>query len=261
MAEIRKTSDPSDRGASKFVRLYLLKDAALNVRNRRHANDVADTRKQRTERGDALLRLGVAHCTGTAPMDWKIGRSPVGRPTVEQGQVAKDDLRLSLSHSGEYIVAGICNATTIGVDIERQVKRRFTQIARHLDWPRGTWDPPNTLQASGFYHLWTLWEAAIKCCSADSGVLSKSVFNLIIAELTAGTPTTTLTQGWLASSWQCPNHFWLSIITAFSEVPEIQLFLVNGLKSAKQAPQISQMANDSGFLNPERLRQEHAESI
>jgi len=235
-----------DQGNSKLISLYLVRDAALIVRNRPNGDGDAGIREQRTELGDALLRLGLAHCTGTVATDWQIGRSAAGGPVVLQ-----NDLHLSLSHSGDYLVAGICNAAPIGIDIERHQERPFTKIAQHLDWPGGTWDPPGSLKADGFYHLWTLWEAAIKSCSSMSGVQAESVFRLIIPALTAGTPDTMPAQDWLAGSWQCPGRFWLSIIAADSEVPDIRLFVVNGLESAKQMLQISEITNDDGILDPE----------
>lgn len=258
MAEIRKTSAPSDRGKTKFICLYLTWDAALNARKRPHANDSTYTPKQRTELGDTLLRLGLAHCTATAPVDWQIGRSAAGGPIVRPNQAPKHDLQLSLSHSGDYLVAGICNAATIGIDIERIRKRRFSEIAQHLDWPRVTWTPPESLQTDGFYHLWTLWEAAIKSCSTDSATVPETIFNLIVSELTVGVPAATPTHDWFAGSWRCPNTFWLSVITGSPEISDIRLFLVNGLKSAQLTPQISEITSDDGLLDPEIFRQKQA---
>ena len=178
---------------------------------------------------------------------------------VQQTRVPEYDLQLSVSHTDEYLVAGICNAATIGIDIERHRKRRFLDIAQHLDWPRATWDPPESLQADGFYHLWTLWEAAIKSCSVDSATGAEAIFELIIPELSIGVPTAIPAHDWFAGSWQCPNTFWLSVITDSPEIPDIRLFLVNGLKSARLTPQINEIASDDGLLDPEIFRQEHAD--
>lgn len=254
MTEIRKTKAPSNRGKTKFICLYLAWDAALNTRKRPHTDDGAYTREQRTELGHTLLRLGLAHCTGTAPVDWRIGRSATGRPMVQQNQPPKHDLQLSLSHSGDYLVAGICDAAAIGIDIECDCRRRFTEIAQHLDWPRETWDPPNTLQAGGFYHLWTLWEAAIKSRSVDSATVPGSIFKLIVPELIVGKPAAALMQGWFARSWQCPGAFWLSVIANCPGEPDIRLFVVNGLKSANDRQHINEFVADDGLLSPEIFR-------
>ena len=261
MTETRKTTAPLNRGDSRFFGVYLARDAAINARNRRYADGNTITREQRTELGHILLRLGLAHSTGTAPDDWQIGRSASGGPVVLQSQVPQKDLHLGLSHSGDFLVAGICNAAPIGIDIERYRKRQFTEIAQHLDWPPVTWDPPGLLQADGFYHLWTLWEAAIKSCSTKPGVLAASVFKRIIPELAIGTPNATQTQESFARSWQCPEDFWLSVIAGHPDVQDIRLFVVNGLKSAHQTPQISEIANDNGLLDPDIFGQEQSEMI
>lgn len=260
MAEIRKTGAPLNSENAQLISLYLVRDAALNVRNHTNADHGAYTRERRTELAEALLRLGLAHRTGTTPADWQVSSSAAGGPVVEQKQAPEHGLRLSLSHSGEYLVAGICNAAKIGIDIERHCTRRFTDIARYLDWPRVTWDPPGTLRVDGFYHLWTLWEAAIKSCSGDSTTVPASVFKLIIPELAVGTPATAFAQDWFAISWLCPDAFWLSTIVVYREEPEVRLFLVNGLESTKQTPQFSEFVADDGLLDPEIFRREPAET-
>ena len=263
MADLRKTRTRPAQPNKKSISLYLLCDAALNLRNRPNTNahtirPARYTWEQRTELGNDLLRFGLTHHTGATPTDWQIDRPSGGGPIIQQNHPSEHDLKVSLSHSGEYLVAGICNAATIGIDIERDSERRFSDIAQHLNWPRATWDPPGVLKADSFYHLWTLWEATIKSCSADSGTLPESVFRLIAPEFTAGRPSASLTQDWFADSWRCPGHFWLSIVANCPQVPEIRLFLVNGLKSARQAPQICQIANDDGCLSPEIIRQEQS---
>ena len=261
MAETSKTTAPLDRGNTNFICIYLMRDAALNVHNCPDPDNDAGAREYRAEHGDTLLRLGLAHLTGTAPADWQIGRSAAGGPTVHQNQATQNLLHLSLSHSGNYLVAGICNAAPIGVDIERHRKRQFTEIAEHLDWPGAVRNPPGSLQADGFYHLWTLWEAAIKACSTEPGTLAASIFKLIIPELAVGTPNARSTQDWFARSWQCPANFWLSVIAGCPVAPDIRLFLVHGLKSAKQTPQFREIANEDGFLDPQIFYPEPSETI
>ena len=261
MAETSKTTAILDQGNKSFICIYLVRDAALNVRNCPDPDSEAGAREYRAEHGDALLRLGLAHLTGTAPADWQIGRAPAGGPIVRQNQATQNLLHLSLSHSGNYLVAGICTAAPIGVDIERHRKRRFTEIAEHLDWPGVVRDPPVPLQADSFYHLWTLWEAAIKVCSTEPGTLAASVFNLIIPGLAVGTPNARSTQDWLARSWQCPGNFWLSVIAGCPVAPDIRLFLVDGLESAEETTQIHEIANDNGILDPQIFHQAPSETI
>jgi len=263
MKDNRKTRPPSNRGNTASVSLFLVRDAGLNVRNRpkSHARVGRVERyspEQRAKLGNALLQLGLAHHTGTAAVDWQITRSANGRPIVQKHLTTECDMQLSLSHSGEYLVAGICNAAIIGIDIERHCKRRFSDIARHLDWPQALWDPPGSLDAEGFYHAWTLWEAAIKSGSAESRPPAESVFKLLITGHDVGTPGAILKQNGFAYSWRCANHFWLSIITAHRKTPDIRLFLVNGLKSAGQSLQISEIASALGHLDPQIFQREQS---
>jgi len=251
--------DPDD---TSFLHLYLMGDAALNRRNCADVEDnVGTPRAQRIALGDTLLRIGLAHCTGTASTVWQIGRSAAGGPMIRQTPGAQWQLHLSLSHSGDYLAAGICSAAPLGIDIECNRKRRFTEIAQHLDWPAVIGHPPDSLEADGFYHLWTLWEAAIKSCSSETDANAESVFKLLVPELTVGIPDTRPTQDWLAGSWQCPGRFWLSVIARDPHISGIRIFVVNGLESLKQTPQISEIAVDDGFLKPEIFRRQHSKII
>jgi phosphopantetheinyl transferase len=261
MPETSKTAAPLERGNTNIIGIYLVRDAALNVRNCLDPDNDAGAREYRAGHGDTLLRLGLAHLTGTALLDWQIGRSAAGGPIIQQSQVTQNHLHLSLSHSGNYLVAGICNAAPIGVDIERHRNRRFTEIAEHLEWPGVVRDPPGSLQADGFYHLWTLWEAAIKACSTEPATLAAAVFNSIMSGLAAGTPNARSTQDWFARSWQCPGNFWLSVIAGCPVAPDIRLFLVDGLESANRTTQIGEIANEDGVLNPQIFHHEPSETI
>ena len=257
MAETRKTRTPLDRDYPGFICLYLVRDAAPNERNRTRIDADSGSRAQRSEFGDTILRFGLAHCTDTRPDNWQIRRSEVGGPMVQKSPLEQHRFHLSLSHSGDYLVAGICNAAPLGIDIERNCERRFTEIARHLEWPEMTWAPRGSLPADGFYHLWTLWEASIKSCSTEPGAVAESVFKRIVTELNVGMPHNIRTHDWFARSWQCPEHFWLSAVTPNMNISDSRLFVVNGLTSVNKTPQINEITNDEGFLDPKIFEHEN----
>lgn len=253
MKEKRKTGTPPNRENTARVSVFMTRGTvAWGIRTGR------DSRAQQRKLGEALLRLGLAHHTRTAPSDWLIGRLASGGPTVRQSPEPAHELRVSLSHSGRYLVAGVFNGETIGIDVERCRTRRFAEIARHLDWPRAVWSTDGRLCANRFYHAWTLWEAAIKACSDESRRAAESVFGNIILALTLGTPCQVVERPWFAGRWRYRDRFWLSIVGTGPHAPDIRLFEVNRLNSDPWTPQIHEIATTNGHLSPEIFQREEA---
>jgi phosphopantetheinyl transferase len=67
------------------------------------------------------------------------------------------DVSVSLSHSADWIAAGLARGGRLGIDVERENPRR--RIAAMADWM--SWRDCH--EADAFYGAWTYREARIKC--------------------------------------------------------------------------------------------------
>jgi hypothetical protein len=238
----RETPTAPIRANAARVSIYLARhDDTRGIRTAR------DNRARRSGLGDTVLQAGLAHFSGTSPADWLIGRTYSGGPIVRKAPAPDHDLHISLSDSGELIVAGICNRAPLGIDIERCRPRRFSAIAAYLDWP----ETIGTLDSDRFYHAWTLWESTIKVCAADDRPSAASVFRLLTAQLAVGTPVDVIGQSWFARSWRYCNSYWLSAVSALDTLPEVRIFRLERLNSDIQTSQISEMTSENGQLDPE----------
>jgi phosphopantetheinyl transferase len=85
---------------------------------------------------------------------WSLHSEPGSAPELydETGQ----GLAVSLSHSGSWLLAGVAQGATIGVDVQvADAGRETTAMARFMGWDGEA--------SEDFYASWTLWEALAKC--------------------------------------------------------------------------------------------------
>lgn len=149
------------------------------VRGRRAADDARSFRLTVVGPGH-LRRFGVEECRGLEVLS---ARWPEpGPPELHVEDSTRQDLTVSLSHSGGWAACALCAGGAVGIDVERVESRRpeFEEIAfgeEERAWAaarsvrRG--EPVSVL----FTWLWSLKEAALKAgCggSADPAAISVS---------------------------------------------------------------------------------------
>ena len=126
------------------------------------------SRKRRRQfiAGHWLARVMASERTNTLPGDWLLTASSLGAPgLVRRNADARHGLHLSLSHSGEAVVAAIADFP-IGVDLESPARERdWLAIADQVFAP-GECARLRAVAASGrqdlFHAYWTLKEASGK---------------------------------------------------------------------------------------------------
>jgi 4'-phosphopantetheinyl transferase len=106
--------------------------------------------------GHWLLREALAERDGGQATDWFLRDCRGQAPRVEPDQSSR---RVSLSHSGEWIVAALADSP-IGIDLEQRRARRallqFDDLLRAID------DPPGALSEDTLLQRWVAKEAWIK---------------------------------------------------------------------------------------------------
>jgi phosphopantetheinyl transferase len=101
---------------------------------------------------------------GGAANSFGVRTSATGQPELLAGEapLAVAAVSVSLSHSADWIAAGLARDGRLGIDVERENPRR--RIAAMADWMG--W--PDCREPDTFYRAWTYREARIKC---DGGEL------------------------------------------------------------------------------------------
>ncbi len=144
-------------------------------------------RQQLRRLGSELLAECVASLIPQAVKASDIKRQPHGQPYWENS--SKNGVFLSLSHSGDYLVA-MASTQPCGVDIERHKMRPFAELwqqIKHADEPHCPAD------LAEFYQWWTRKEAAWKVYACqrprtmkDLPVVGEQVYDkLLIKDLAA----------------------------------------------------------------------------
>jgi len=137
-----------------------------------------DEDRQRFIAGRASLRRILAERTST----------PAGKLVFGEKEGTKPNLALAagmprvffnVSHSGDYAVIAVCDSAEVGIDIEQiradcpinQLARRY-YAASEYEWLRNL---PEDKKLQGFYRLWTIKEAVLKCAGLGLSVPTQKI--------------------------------------------------------------------------------------
>ncbi len=114
--------------------------------------------------GRSALRLILARYLNVVPDEIKLDYSKTGKPFIA-GSTLESDIRFNLSHSGRWMLLGICEGVEVGVDIEKIQPLNQTWALGHLfsEQERNT---IRQLQGNekdlAFFSAWTKKEALAK---------------------------------------------------------------------------------------------------
>ena len=137
-----------------------------------------DEDRQRFIAGRVSLRRILAERTSTPAgklvFDEKEGTKPNLVPAAGMPRVF-----FNVSHSGDYAVIAVCDSAEVGIDIEQirpdcpidQLARRY-YAAAEFEWLRNL---PEDKKLQGFYRLWTIKEAVLKCAGFGLSVPTQRV--------------------------------------------------------------------------------------
>lgn len=134
--------------------------------------------RQRYLAGRASLRRILARRTSTQPGEVVIEESEGEKPRLALSAGAPG-IFFNVSHSGDYAVIAVSDAAEVGIDIEQirvdcpinQLARRY-YAATEFEWLRNL---PEDKKLQGFYRLWTIKEAVLKCAGVGLSVSTQSV--------------------------------------------------------------------------------------
>jgi phosphopantetheinyl transferase len=135
--------------------------AVARVALARLDGDVRAYRAQRRAARELLVWLAQSSLGG-ADAPFSVGTSAAGQPSLLAGGTPVRDVSVSLSHSQDWIAAGLARGGRLGIDVEREnPRRRVAAMAEWMGWPE-------CHEPDAFYSAWTYHEARIKCRGGES---------------------------------------------------------------------------------------------
>jgi len=137
-----------------------------------------DEDRQRYIAGRASLRRILARSTSTPARDLVFEEKDGTKPKLVLA-AGMPPVFFNVSHSGDYAVIAVCDSAEVGIDIEQirwdcpidQLARRY-YAAPEFEWLRNL---PEDKKLKGFYRLWTIKEAVLKCAGLGLSVPTQSV--------------------------------------------------------------------------------------
>lgn len=113
--------------------------------------------------GQVMTKKIVSNETLTPKENVLIGKTKLGKPIIKKPN--DSNLDISISHSGNYLVVGICDSGKIGVDIEFLKDIDFQIFRNYLSASEEEYINSGkqvTQKLENFYEIWTRKEACLK---------------------------------------------------------------------------------------------------
>ncbi len=137
-----------------------------------------DEDRQRFIAGRGSLRRIIANRTSTSARDLVFEEKEGTKPKLALA-AGMPGVFFNVSHSGDYAVIAVCDSAEVGIDIEQiradcpidQLARRY-YAATEFEWLRNL---PEDKKLHGFYRLWTIKEAVLKCAGVGLSVPTQKI--------------------------------------------------------------------------------------
>lgn len=164
--DIRSPADAEDQPEARVLIANSIGSAGLRISKRELCRKLLGILLDETC-PKLARRVRLVHTNEGAPRLMEFNRS--------------SGISVSLSHSGDDLMAAICRNAHIGIDLEKHApRRRSAEIASYLGWDADDGNKPD------FLARWTLWEASAKCLESSVLMSENPGFKALDGKLESG---------------------------------------------------------------------------
>lgn len=124
------------------------------------------------------LRIILSRYLGLLPEEIQFGYSRLGKPYLVYPSLS-EDIQFNLSHSGRWMVLGICKRSNVGVDVEKiRLVNQNWALGQLFSAEERAYisSAPKNKQNTAFIAAWTIKEAAAKASGGGLACMNQSKY-------------------------------------------------------------------------------------
>jgi phosphopantetheinyl transferase len=179
--------------------------------------------------GRMLASEAAARLNQGGAAEFQIAGGGDSRPVLASHPARAGNTAIAISHSGSWVAAAAARGRDgLGIDVQSIEPRDVDRLAAFMNWAGllgGTAGDGSTGQ-DRFTHLWTLWEAAIKCDGLTLLADFTPAFHSLAPHCRPGTERSWRAGGYCAHSRRLDEHHWLTVVVTMPETPSLQVHRV-----------------------------------
>lgn len=154
-------------------------------------------------------------------------------PVLTHHLAPVEETAISISHSGKWVCAVAARRQRgLGIDVQAVEPRNVRGLTAFMDWTRLL--APPAIDASSdvatalekFTHLWTVWEAAVKCDGVTVLADGTCAFDALAPQCRPGTAHSWSAGDFRAHSQRLDDRHWLTVVFAGPRPATIEVHFV-----------------------------------
>lgn len=189
---------------------------------------VSHRRMQRVV-GRVLASEAAARLNQGGATEFLIAGGGDSRPVLASCPERADHTAISISHSGSWVAAAAARGRDgLGIDVQSVEPRDVDRLAAFMNWTGllGAAAGDGRSELDEFTHLWTLWEAAIKCEELTLRADFAPAFRSLAPNCHPGTERSWRSGDYWAHSRRLDERHWLTVVLSTPDAPSLQVHRV-----------------------------------
>lgn len=188
----------------------------------RHRSPVE--RRLRSAIGRNLACEAASRLQHRPAIEFRVAGGGSAPPVLTHYPAQAEETAISISHSGTWVCAAAARRQQgLGIDVQAVEPRNVGGLTVFMDWTRLLGPLAIDTALDQFTHLWTVWEAAVKCDGATVLAGSTPAFDALAEHSRPGTPHAWSAGTFWAQSQRLDVRHWLTVVYAGPRPPAIEV--------------------------------------
>ncbi len=197
----------------------------------RHQSGVR--RRVRSELGRNLACEAASRLHHRPAIDFRVAGGGTTPPVLTHYLTPAQETAISISHSGKWVCAVAARRQQgLGIDVQAVEPHNVEGLTAFMNWT-GLLAPPAidagrdagsdvATALDKFTHLWTVWEAAVKCDGVTVLAGSTRAFDALAPHCRPGTEHSWSAGTFWAHSQRLDDLHWLTVVSAGPMTPTVE---------------------------------------